>query len=142
MKVSRCRIFARGLANSCPNCGERTLFRKGKVFQMNSSCSHCGFNWEGDSNEGHYLRATSLNFGITLVGFLIPVLLAFWQGWVSELTAEILAGTGAIVVPVLLYRGTRSWGLMNYYIFFPEGFLPTLPTRLYISSNQNLGSIA
>ena len=66
------------------------------------------------------MRATSLNFGITLVGFLIPVLLAFWQGWVSELTAEILAGTGAIVVPVLLYRGTRSWGLMNYYIFFPE----------------------
>lgn len=120
MKVTRRQIFTRGLTNSCPNCGRHTLFREGKIFQMNPGCPKCGFHWEGEGNEGHYLRSTSLNFGVTLTCYLLPVLLVAWAGWISALMAETLALVGSFLVPVLLYRPTRSWGLMNYYIFFPE----------------------
>ena len=34
-------------------------------------------------------------------------------------TAQALAFGGALM-PFLLYRPSRSWGLMNYYIFAPE----------------------
>jgi hypothetical protein len=51
------------------------------------------------------------------------VLVLAYQQKISVPVAEGLAISGALVVPGLLYRSSRSWGLMNYYIFFP-GELP------------------
>jgi len=124
MKVTRTQILARGLTNCCPNCGGRTLFEPGKLFRMHAECPACDFKYEGaGGNEGFYLRSTSLNFGVTLTCYLLPVLLLAYERAISVPTAEGLAIAGAFVVPVLLYRPSRSWGLMNYYFFFP-GELP------------------
>jgi len=116
--VTRLQIVARGLSNRCPNCGGRTLFRKGTFFQINSACPACGLKIERD--EGFFLGSMSLNYGVTIVGFLAPVLFAAYRGWIGTTTAIVLAGFGAIVVPALLYRSSRSWWLMNYYAFLPQ----------------------
>lgn len=55
MTVTRIDILTRGLTNRCPNCGGKTLFVPGKVFQMHESCPACGFKFEGASGqEGFY----------------------------------------------------------------------------------------
>ena len=91
---------------------------------MHTECPACDFKYEGvGGNEGFYLRSTSLNFGVTLIGYLVPVLALAYNRKISMLAAEVSAIAGAFVVPVLLYRPSRSWGLMNYYFFFP-GELP------------------
>ena len=118
MKVPRSQIVARGLTNRCPNCGGRTLFRRGRYFELNPECPRCGLRLERD--EGFFLGSMSLNYGVTLVGFLAPVLVLAWCGVITGRTAAMVAAAGAILVPILIYRSSRSWWLMNYYIFFPQ----------------------
>ncbi len=120
MKVTCAQILTRGLTIRCPNCGGRTLFRDGSWFRMNEQCPACAFNFGGTGDDGFYLRSASLNFGVTVTCFLFPVLLLAYFRRIDVLTAEVLAFAGAFAVPGLLYRASRSWGLMNYYIFFPE----------------------
>jgi len=118
MKVTRGQIIARGLTNRCPNCGGRTLFKTGTLFEMNPECLHCGLKIERD--EGFFLGSMSLNYGVTLIGFLTPVMLLAWFRVIAVMTAVILASVGAVLMPVLFYRSSRSWWLMNYYIFLPQ----------------------
>jgi len=120
MNVTRVQIVARGLTNRCPNCGGRTLFKPGRLFEVNKTCPVCGFHIERDNDEGFYLGSASLNFGVTLVGFLTPVMLLAYYNAIGTTTAIVLAGIGAIAFPALFYRSSRSWWLMNYYIFFPH----------------------
>lgn len=96
---------------------------------MNARCESCGFDWEGEGSEGHYLRSTSLNFGVTLVCYLFPVLMFVWAGWISALTGEVLAFAGAILVPLLIFRSARSWALMNYYVFVSQELPANFPTK-------------
>ncbi|HEY9154285.1 MAG TPA: DUF983 domain-containing protein [Opitutaceae bacterium] len=117
-KVTRGQIVARGLTNCCPNCGAHSLFKKGTLFNLNRKCPECGLVLEKD--EGSFLGAMSLNYGVTLVLFLVPVLLLYLGDVFSGMTAAIVAGVGAIGIPVLLYRSSRSWWLMNYYFFLPQ----------------------
>jgi len=118
MKVTRLQIVARGLSNRCPNCGGRTLFRKGTLFKINAECPDCGLRIERD--EGFFLGSMSLNYGVTLVGFLAPVLLLAYFGVIGTEAAAYIAAAGALVFPVLFYRSSRSWWLMNYYFFLPQ----------------------
>ena len=118
MKVTRQQIIVRGLTNCCPNCGGHTLFRPGRLFEVNPACPRCGLKIERD--EGFFLGSMSLNYGATLVGVLLPILLLAWSGVLQWGTAAILAGAGAIVAPLLFYRSSRSWWLMNYYVFLPQ----------------------
>ncbi|MCF7689250.1 MAG: DUF983 domain-containing protein [Cephaloticoccus sp.] len=118
MKVTRIQIIARGLGNCCPNCGQRTLFRVGTWFETNQECPSCGLKIERD--EGFFLGSLSLNYGVTLVGFLTPVALLAYNEIIGTTLAIILAGVGSIVFPALFYRSSRSWWLMNYYFFFPH----------------------
>ncbi len=110
--------MARGLTNRCPNCGGRTLFRPGHPFELNRECPRCGLRLERD--EGVFLGAMSLNYGVTLVGGLGTVLALAWYHVIAALTAGILAGGVAVFLPILLYRPSRSWWLMNYYVFLPQ----------------------
>ena len=120
MNVTRVQIVARGLTNCCPNCGGRTLFKAGSFFQVNRDCPACGFKIERENDEGFYLGSASLNFGVTIVCYLTPVILLAYYGVIRVAVAFVLAGVGAIGVPVLFYRSSRSWWLMNYYVFFPH----------------------
>lgn len=112
--------MARGLTNRCPNCGARTLFKEGTLFQMNDACPSCGLKINRGNEEGFFLGSLSLNYGVTLVLFLVPVMLLAWQGVIGSTLAIVLAGIGAILVPALLYRPSRSWFLMNYYLVLPQ----------------------
>jgi uncharacterized protein (DUF983 family) len=120
MNVTRAQIVSRGLTNRCPNCGERTLFKKGTLFQINQKCPACGFQFERSNDEGFYLGSLSLNYGVTLVGFLLPVMLLAFFKVIGTTTAIVLAVVGAVLFPALFYRSSRSWWLMNYYFFFPH----------------------
>ncbi len=120
MNVTRLQVVARGLTHRCPNCGARTLFAPGKLFQVNKSCSACGFRFERDNDEGFFLGSMSLNYGMTLVCFLTPVMLLAYYKVISTTVAIVLAGVGAILFPALFYRSSRSWWLMNYYLLFPH----------------------
>jgi uncharacterized protein (DUF983 family) len=120
MNVSRVQIVARGLGNCCPNCGARTLFKAGKLFEINQQCSQCGFQFERGNDEGFFLGSMSLNYGVTIVCFLVPVMLLAFFKVIGTTTAIVLAGVGAILFPALFYRSSRSWWLMNYYFFFPH----------------------
>jgi predicted RNA-binding Zn-ribbon protein involved in translation (DUF1610 family) len=118
MTVTRLQIVARGLTNRCPNCGGRTLFKPGSFFEVNKVCPVCGLKIERD--EGFFLGSMSLNYGVTLIFFLTPVMVLAYYKVIGSTLAIILAGIGAIGVPALFYRSSRSWWLMNYYIFFPH----------------------
>ena len=85
---------------------------------MNHACPQCGLTIERD--EGFFLGSLSLNYGVTLVCYLLPVLVLAYNQVIGTSTAIGLAGVGAILVPALLYRSSRSWWLMNYYFFLPQ----------------------
>jgi hypothetical protein len=118
--VTRAQIIARGLTNRCPNCGGRTLFKAGTVFRVNPRCPACDFTIERDNDEGFYLGSASLNYGMTIMLYLVPVMLLWYFGRIGGTTAAVLAGVGALGFPILFYRSSRSWWLMNYYLVFPH----------------------
>lgn len=135
MKVTRGQIIARGLVNHCPNCGGRALFKPGTLFELNIGCPDCGLKFEKD--DGFYLGAMSLNYGVTLVACLVPVALLWYHGGLSGQWAAGLAIGGSIVVPALLYRSSRSWQLMLYYYFFPQ-HLPRNRRELGAAEDENV----
>jgi len=116
--VSRLQVIGRGLTNRCPNCGGRTLFKAGTLFEVNKECPACGLRIERD--EGFFLGSMSLNYGVTVVCFLTPVMLLAYRGVIGATTAIVVAGIGSIAFPALFYRSSRSWWLMNYYFFLPQ----------------------
>jgi DNA-directed RNA polymerase subunit RPC12/RpoP len=118
MKVTRLKIIGRGLANRCPNCGGRTLFKEGTLFEVNADCPRCGLRIERD--EGFFLGSISLNYGVTIAFWLVPVFVLAILGAIGTTTAIVLAAAGAVVVPALFYRSSRSWWLMMYYAFLPQ----------------------
>lgn len=118
LKVTRVQIVARGLANRCPNCGAHKLFKTGSWFELNKVCPDCGLKLERD--EGFFLGSMSLNYGVTLVFFLTPLMVLAFLGAIGTTTAIVLAGVGSLLFPALFYRSSRSWWLMNYYLFLPR----------------------
>jgi uncharacterized protein (DUF983 family) len=120
MHVTRGQIIVRGLTNRCPNCGSRSLFKAGTLFQINRRCPACDFQFERSNDEGFFLGSMSLNYGVTLVGFLLPVMLLAYFGAIGVTTAVVIACVGAVVFPALFYRSSRSWWLMQYYFFLPH----------------------
>jgi uncharacterized protein (DUF983 family) len=118
MQVTQGQIISRGFAHRCPNCGAKALFREDKMFELNRACPSCGLKLEKD--EGFFLGAMALNYGVTCFGLLAPVAVLWYFGVLGGRTAAIVAGTLALVAPVVLYRASRSWQLMLYYFFFPQ----------------------
>jgi Protein of unknown function (DUF983) len=111
------QVLGRGLRNRCPNCGDATLFRTGSWFEVNPSCARCGLVFERD--EGFFIGSMSINYGVTLVCFLTPVIVLTYKGIIGTTLAIVLSGVGALGFPILFYRSSRSWWLMQYYLLFP-----------------------
>lgn len=135
MNVTKRQIISRGFANRCPNCGEKTLFRDDRRFELNRACPACGLRLEKD--EGFFLGAMALNYGVTCFGLLAPVAILWYLGALSGRTAAIVAGALALVAPVVLYRSSRSWQLMLYYFFFPQ-HLPANRRELSGHEDENV----
>jgi uncharacterized protein (DUF983 family) len=118
MNVTQGQIITRGLTHCCPNCGGKTLFHAKKYFELNKDCPACGMKIVKE--DGFFLGAMSLNYGVTLVFFLTPIGLMWYDGVLGGTAAMVLALIASLVVPVLLYRSSRSWQLMLYYFFLPQ----------------------
>jgi hypothetical protein len=115
MPTLRKQIFLRGLANRCPNCGG-PLFER--AFRLYHRCPKCGLEFE--RGEGFFLGSMAINYGVTVVVCLLPVLLLYVAGYLSGFAAPLLAGLGAVGFPILFYRSSRSWWLMAYFWFLPQ----------------------
>lgn len=85
---------------------------------MNERCSRCGMTFE--RGEGFFLGSMSINYIATVLAYLLPVLLLALAGLISARLAIVLAVFGAIAIPILLYRCSRSWWLMAYFYFLPH----------------------
>lgn len=118
MNVTQSQIIQRGLTNCCPNCGGKTLFREDKRFELDRECRRCGLKLERE--EGFFLGAMALNYGVTCFLFLLPTVLLWYNGVLGDTATIVIALAGAALVPMLLYRSSRSWQLMLYYFFLPQ----------------------
>ncbi len=118
MPVTRSQIIARGVANRCPNCGSPTLFKADSHFKINERCENCGLKF--DRGDGFFLGPFVINYGVTAFGFVLPVLFLYILGAFSPMAAIVTAASGAIVLPILLYRLSWSWWLMVYFYFLPQ----------------------
>jgi len=117
MNVTRGQIFQRGMTHRCPNCGQPTLFKPKKLFELNPSCSNCGCRFDAD--EGAFLGAFALNYGVSAFGFILPFIVVAYYFDVSLSWIAIWAVLASLVVPLLLYRASRSWWLMCDMLFDP-----------------------
>ena len=113
------------------------MFQAGSAFRVNRVCPACGFKIERDNDEGFFLGSMSLNYGVTIVAFLVPVILLWYAGVLSGRWAVGLAIGGSLVVPMLLYRSSRSWQLMLYYSFLPQ-HLPANRRKLDAAEDENV----
>lgn len=114
--VSSCMILSRGFRHRCPNCGESGLFQKG--LRLYRTCPVCGLHFE--RSEGCWLGSMTINYGVTVFGYLPLVLIAYLLGWVGAEWAMILGLVGALFFPLLFYRTSRSLWLMAYFYFLPN----------------------
>lgn len=132
-RVSRSQILARGLRNVCPNCGARGLFAHG--FTLHSHCPGCGLELE--RGEGFFLGSMSINYGVTISAWLVPVVVLAFTGVLSAAWAIGLAIAGAVIFPVVFYRSSRSWWLMAYFFFLPQE-LPVNRRALAADEDENV----
>ena len=135
MSVTRRQIIARGLANRCPNCGGRTLFKADTLFELDRACRQCGLKLEKD--EGFFLGAMAINYGVTCVGLLTPVAALWYFGVLPGRVAIGLVLALALLAPLALYRSSRSWQLMLYYFFLPQ-HLPANRRELGALEDENV----
>lgn len=102
---------------------------------MEENCPGCGLSHE--IGEGFFLGSMSINYGVTVVAYLVPVLVLYLTGVLSGLIAAVAAGVGAILFPIAFYRSSRSWWLMAYYFFLPH-HLPANRRELDAGEDENV----
>lgn len=94
------------------------LFQPGTRFTLNDSCPKCGLKL--DRGEGFFLGPFVINYTVTIACFIVPVILLTIFGVIGSMTAIVLGGLAALLIPLLLYRTSWSWWLMCYFYFLPE----------------------
>lgn len=90
-----------------------------------------------ERGEGFFLGSMSINYGITVFCFLLPVLILYLTGVWSGLVTCVVAGVGAIAFPILFYRSSRSWWLMAF-CFFLIHHLPANRRELEADEDENV----
>ena len=126
-KVTRAQVIANGLACRCPNCGQRTLFEKGRLFKVNEACPNCGLRIE--KGDGAFLGPFVINYAVTAFGVVIPVIVLYILGRLGAAATLALCLAASLGVPLLLYRLSWGWWLMLYYFFLPDNLPANLQGR-------------
>src|SRR5271170_4359067 len=124
MKVTRLGVISNALTGCCPNCGQRTIFAKGRIFKVNESCPNCGLKIE--KGDGAFLGPFVINYGITAFGIIIPVIVLYVTGRLGVTETFAIALLAGLFAPLILYRLSWAWWLMLYYFFLPDN----LPANL------------
>lgn len=118
MAVSAGQLIARGFTHRCPNCGRHTLFAGINWLRANEQCRECGLRFEREP--GFFLGATVINYTLTTVLMLAPLLVLVFQQRVDTVTAIAAAAGWCVVFPLVFYRTAKSLWLMTYYLSFPR----------------------
>jgi uncharacterized protein (DUF983 family) len=127
MGVTRAQIVRNGLLCRCPNCGQRTLFVKDRLFKVNEACPNCGLKIE--KGDGAFLGPFVINYTVTAFCFVIPVILLHVSGRLGDRATLALALVAGFLVPILLYRVSWGWWLAVYYFFLPDNVPGNLAGR-------------
>jgi uncharacterized protein (DUF983 family) len=103
------RLLARGLMLRCPRCGARQLFSH--WFKMVDRCPGCAYLFARE--EGSFLGAFVINFGVTIAGLAIVmgVLIAVLAGGGSSgAIAEVAfaAMAIAVILPIVFYPFSKT----------------------------------
>ena len=118
MAVTAGQLIARGFTHRCPNCGNHTLFAGFNWLKANDVCRVCGMRFEREP--GFFLGATVINYTLTTVLMLAPLLVFVFQQRIDTPTAIIAAIAWCLIFPLLFYRTSKSLWLMTYYLTFPR----------------------
>lgn len=92
---------------------------------------------EYERGEGFFLGSMSINYGVTIVVCLVPILILGLTGVLSPSWAIGLAVAGTIFFPILFYRSSRSWWLMVFFFFLPH-LLPANRRALAKDEDENV----
>lgn len=106
-------LLLRGLRQRCPVCGRGKIFSG--IFQTYEHCLVCQFGFEREP--GYYTGAIALNLAITeLLIAAIAVPLAASET-LSILALVLLGLVLTVLVPLLLYRPTKSlWMAVDHFL--------------------------
>ena len=115
-KVRHRDIVRRGLRCDCPNCGQAKLFRS--LLKIHHRCLYCGMTLE--RGDGYYLGPLCINYSLVVFGYVAPFLLLGVAEIIPFNLALVLGLSGAIILPVILYRPCWSLWLMIYYLCLPD----------------------
>jgi hypothetical protein len=118
MRVSRIQILGRGLRNECPNCAAPIRAQAGSRFRVEASCPRCGLVL--DQGEGSFLGPVVINYGVTVFGFILPIIILYACKVLSPAVTLALAGGAALFLPILFYRLSWAWWVMLYYFVLTD----------------------
>lgn len=127
MTVSRMKAASNGLRCRCPNCGLRTLFQPKRLFKVNPACAVCGLKIE--KGDGAFLGPFVINYGLTVFGLVIPVILFYAAGKLGPTATLAICVAVTFIAPMFLYRLSWGWWLALYYFFLPENLPSNLQGR-------------
>ena len=68
-----------------------------------------------ERGDGFFLGALSINYGIVAFFYISPLLICGFAGWLPLEAVITVAFTGALILPLVLYRLSWSLWLMAYY---------------------------
>lgn len=115
--VSVARMVGRAMVRRCPCCGCNSVFKG--WFKIATRCPRCGFHFEGRPEEGTFLGALTINIAVTfglllLMCFGYIAVVAASDGDVSPVPMLVIAGTVAVVVPIVFYPLSKTvWAAMQ-----------------------------
>lgn len=80
-----------------------------------------------EREEGFFLGAVVINYTVTAVLLLVPIVVLVFRQQINTWLAVGIAVAWCIIFPTLFFPYSKSLWLMTYYVFFPR-HLPTNQT--------------
>jgi len=111
----RLSIVVKCVLNRCPKCSQGGI---SNPMKFPDACPSCGFVFE--RNNGFLLSALpAVYFGYVIL-MVIPTLVLFLNGYISENLAMYGAGVGAVAFPLLFFNYCKILAIALYYFFIPR----------------------
>lgn len=114
-------LLRRGLLLRCPSCGRATLVRG--VLRVHDQCRVCGLPFEHD--DGFFLGALVLNYIVTFLVGVLPIIVLTAAGALSIFWGIVLAALASVALPILFYWHAKSLWMACYYSFVPDDLRPS-----------------
>jgi uncharacterized protein (DUF983 family) len=110
----RLTIVWRCVLNRCPRCQQGGI---SKPFRFPDTCPSCQMIYE--RGNGFLLAALPAVYFGYAVFWVVPMLIAFLQGWLSFDVSMWSVGIGAVVIPTLFFNYCKMLALALYHFFLP-----------------------